>query len=127
MVNEDRAVTAILALVQQYQLEDQVEYISFSMNICKELIRRVPAAQVAYLRGEVSPADLKVLGFTGLDYHYKVFDKHPEWIREAKEAGLTVNVWTVDDPAVMQSMISQGVDFITTDKPEELKEIIRKN
>lgn len=127
VVNEDRAVTAILALVQQYQLEDQVEYISFSMNICKELIRRVPAAQVAYLRGEVSPADLKVLGFTGLDYHYKVFDKHPEWIREAKEAGLTVNVWTVDDPAVMQSMISQGVDFITTDKPEELKEIIRKN
>lgn len=127
VVNEDRAVTAILALVQKYQLEDQVEYISFSMNICKELIRRAPAAQVAYLRGEVSPADLKVLGFTGLDYHYKVFDKHPEWIREAKEAGLTVNVWTVDDPAVMQSMISQGVDFITTDKPEELKEIIRKN
>lgn len=127
VVNEDRAVTAILALVQQYQLEDQVEYISFSMNICKELIRRAPAAQVAYLRGEVSPADLKVLGFTGLDYHYKVFDKHPEWIREAKEAGLTVNVWTVDDPAVMRSMISKGVDFITTDKPEELKEIIRKN
>lgn len=127
VVNEDRAVTAILALVQKYQLEDQVEYISFSMNICKELIRRAPAAQVAYLRGEVSPADLKVLGFTGLDYHYKVFDKHPEWIREAKEAGLTVNVWTVDDPAVMRSMISQGVDFITTDKPEELKEIIRKN
>ena len=107
VVNEDRAVTAILALVQQYQLEEQVEYISFSMNICKELIRRAPAAQVAYLRGEVSPADLKVLGFTGLDYHYKVFDKHPEWIREAKEAGLTINVWSVDDPAVMQSMISQ--------------------
>lgn len=127
VVNEDRAVTAILALVQKYQLEDQVEYISFSMNICKELIRRAPAAQVAYLRGEVSPADLKMLGFTGLDYHYKVFDKHPEWIREAKEAGLTVNVWTVDDPAVMQSMISQSVDFITTDKPEELKEIIGKN
>ena len=127
VVNEDRAVTAILALVQKYQLEDQVEYISFSMNICKELIRRAPAAQVAYLRGEVSPADLKVLGFTGLDYHYKVFEKNPTWIQEAKNAGLTVNVWTVDDPAVMQSMVKQGVDFITTDKPEELKEIISKN
>nr|WP_129731835.1 glycerophosphodiester phosphodiesterase family protein [Parabacteroides goldsteinii] len=127
VVNEDRAVTAILALVQKYQLEDQVEYISFSMNICKELIRRAPAAQVAYLRGEVSPADLKVLGFTGLDYHYKVFEKNPTWIQEAKNAGLTVNVWTVDDPAVMQSMIEQNVDFITTDKPEQLKEIIKKN
>ena len=127
VVNEDRAVTAILALVQKYQLEDQVEYISFSMNICKELIRRAPAAQVAYLRGEVSPADLKVLGFTGLDYHYKVFEKNPTWIQEAKNAGLTVNVWTVDDPVVMQSMIEQNVDFITTDKPEQLKEIVKKN
>lgn len=127
VVNEDRAVTAILALVQKYQLEDQVEYISFSMNICKELIRRAPAAQVAYLRGEVSPADLKVLGFTGLDYHYKVFEKNPGWIQEAKNAGLTVNVWTVDDPVVMQSMIEQNVDFITTDKPEQLKEIVKKN
>ena len=127
VVNEDRAVTAILALVQKYQLEDQVEYITFSMNICKELIRRAPAAQVAYLRGEVSPADLKVLGFTGLDYHYKVFEKNPTWIQEAKNAGLTVNVWTVDDPVVMQSMIEQNVDFITTDKPEQLKEIVKKN
>lgn len=127
VVNEDRAVTAILALVQQYQLEDQVEYISFSMNICKELIRRAPAAQVSYLRGEVSPSDLKILGFSGLDYHYKVFEKYPGWIREAKDAGLTVNVWTVDDPVVMQSMIGQGVDFITTDKPEQLQEILKNN
>ena len=75
VVNEDKAVATILYLVQKYQMEDQVEYISFSMNICKELIRRAPSAQVSYLRGEVSPADLKVLGFSGLDYHYKVFDK----------------------------------------------------
>lgn len=126
VVNEDKAVAAILYLVQKYQMEDQVEYISFSMNICKELIRRAPAVQVSYLRGEVSPADLKILGFSGLDYHYKVFDKHPEWIQEAKDEGLTINVWTVDDPAVMESMVAKGVDFITTDKPKELKAVIAK-
>lgn len=126
VVNEDKAVAAILYLVQKYQMEDQVEYISFSMNICKELIQRAPAVQVSYLRGEVSPADLKILGFSGLDYHYKVFDKHPEWIQEAKNEGLTINVWTVDDPAVMESMVAKGVDFITTDKPKELKAIIAK-
>lgn len=124
VVNEDRAVTAILALVQQYQLEDQVEYISFSMNICKELISRAPAAQVSYLRGEVSPEDLKTLGFSGLDYHYKVFDKHPEWIQQAKDLGLTINVWTVNDPEIMKSFLLKKVDYITTDKPEELKALI---
>ena len=126
VVNEDKAVATILYLVQKYQMEDQVEYISFSMNICKELIRRAPSAQVSYLRGEVSPADLKTLGFSGLDYHYKVFDKHPEWIQEAKDAGLTINVWTVDDQAVMESFVAKNVDFITTDKPVQLKEIIGK-
>ena len=126
VVNEDKAVATILYLVQKYQMEDQVEYISFSMNICKELIRRAPSAQVSCLRGEVSPADLKVLGFSGLDYHYKVFDKHPEWIQEAKDAGLTINVWRVDDPAVMESFVAKNVDFITTDKPVQLKEIIGK-
>lgn len=126
VVNEDRAVATILYLVQKYGVEDQVEYISFSMNICKELIRRAPNAKVSYLRGEVSPKDLKTLGFAGLDYHYSVFNKHPEWLQEAKDSGLTINVWTVDDPEVMKSMISKNVDFITTDKPVELKALIAK-
>lgn len=123
VVNEDRAVQTVLYLVDRYGLADQVEYISFSMNICKELIRRAPAAKVSYLRGEVSPADLKVLGFAGLDYHQDVLARHPEWIARAQELGLTVNVWTVNDPARMEALIEAGVDFITTDKPEELKRL----
>lgn len=117
VVNEDRAVSAILALVDKYGLEDRVDYISFSMNICKELIRRAPAARVAYLRSDASPADLKRLGFSGLDYHYKAFDAHPEWIEQAHALGLTVNVWTVNDPLLIQSLINRKVDFITTDNP----------
>ena len=123
IVNEDRAVNAVVFLIQKYQLEDKVDYISFSMNICKELVARVPYASVAYLNGEVSPADLKVLGMN-MDYHYKVFEKHPGWIAEAKALGVTVNVWTVNDEAVMKSLIEQGVDFITTDKPVELNRLL---
>lgn len=123
VVNEDRAVQAVLYLVDRHGVADQVEYISFSMNICKELIRRAPGAQVSYLRGEVCPADLKVLGFTGLDYHESVFARHPDWIHQARELGLTVNVWTVNDPARMSALMEAGVDFITTDKPAELKQL----
>ncbi|WP_106831702.1 glycerophosphodiester phosphodiesterase family protein [Parabacteroides pacaensis] len=126
VVNEDKAVSDILKMVKKMKLEKQVEYISFSMNICKELIRQAPKAQVAYLGGNVSPQDLKTLGFTGLDYHYKVFDKNPTWIKDAKALGLTVNVWTVDDPAVMKSLISQKVDYITTNQPVELKKLLEE-
>lgn len=126
VVDEDRAVAAVLCLVQRYAMEEQVEYIAFSMNACKELIRRAPAAQVAYLNGDVTPRDLKTLGFTGLDYSLDVLEKHPEWIDEAKACGLTINVWTVNDPERMEAFISKGVDFITTDKPTVLKDILNK-
>lgn len=126
VVNEDKAVKEILKMVKKFKLEKQVEYISFSMNICKELIRRAPKAKVAYLGGEVSPQDLKTLGFTGLDYHHNVFKKNPTWINDAKAAGLTVNVWTVDDPALMKSLISQGVDYITTNQPVTLKKLLNE-
>ena len=56
-----------------------------------------------------------------------VIKKHPEWIKEAHELGLKVNVWTVDEVEDMKSLIEQKVDFITTNEPvilqEELKNI----
>jgi len=121
---EDRAVAIIVEMVKSMQLENQVEYISFSMNICKELIRLTPGSQVAYLNGDVSPAEIKNIGLTGIDYHYNVFEKKPEWINEAKKHGITINVWTVNKEDIMKKLISQGVDYITTDKPELLIKVL---
>ena len=121
VVNEDRAVENVLSLVRKHGMEQQVEYISFSMNICKELRRAAPAAPVYYLKSDITPQDLKTLGMTGLDYYYKVLQQRPEWIKQAHELGLKVNVWTVNEPQVMQWFAEQGVDFITTDRPNALK------
>lgn len=121
---EDKAVAAILALVKKHKAEQITEYISFSLNICKELVRLSPGITVAYLKGELEPAVLKEMGFTGLDYHYKIIEQHPAWIKEAQALGLTVNVWTVNDPVIVQSLVQQGVDYITTDKPVEMAALI---
>lgn len=126
VVNEDRAVATVLYLVQKHSMEEQVEYIAFSMNACKELIRRAPAAKVAYLNGDIAPRDLRTLGFTGLDYSHDILEKHPEWIDEAKACDLTVNVWTVNDTERMKFFIAKGVDYITTDKPTVLNDITGK-
>ena len=39
----------------------------------------------------------------------------------AHEAGLTVNVWTVNDPARMIELAAMGVDGIMSDDPERLR------
>lgn len=121
VVNEDRAVANALALVRKHGMEQQVEYISFSMNICKELRRAAPEAAVYYLKSDLTPQELKTLGMTGLDYYYKVLQQHPEWISQAHELGLKVNVWTVNEPEVMRWFVQQKVDFLTTDWPDALK------
>lgn len=123
---EDRAVAAIVELVKSLQLEKQVEYISFSMNICKELVRLSPGSQVAYLKGDVSPAEIKQMGLTGIDYNYKVFEKNPGWIAEAKKNGITINSWTVNKVEDMKKLIDQNIDYITTDKPELLQQTLKK-
>ncbi len=104
---EDKAVTAILALVKKHKATQITEYISFSLNICKELLRLSPGVRVAYLKGDIAPQELKDMGFTGLDYHYKIIEQHPDWVSVAQQLGLTVNVWTVNDPAMVKALIQQ--------------------
>jgi len=47
-------------------------------------------------------------------------DLTPELVTEAKNLGLDVYVWTVNDCADMEAMIAMGVDVITTDYPDRL-------
>ncbi len=112
-------------MVKSVGLEKRTDYISFNLDACKELVRLCPDSEVFYLNGDLTPMELKELGITGLDYHYNVLRAHPEWVKEGKELGLTSNVWTVDDLEVMKEMIGLGVDFITTDVPEEALELVR--
>jgi glycerophosphoryl diester phosphodiesterase len=48
----------------------------------------------------------------------------PEFLRTAAAHGKWVNVWTVDDPAEMRLLISEGVGGIMTDRPDLLRQIL---
>jgi len=43
---------------------------------------------------------------------------NPDLVRLAHDAGLRVNVWTVDDPGRMVELAEMGVDGIVTNKPD---------
>lgn len=117
---EDETVAETLKLIRRFQVEDQCEYISFSLNMCKEIKRLNPAAKVQYLKGDLSPEQIKTEGLDGLDYHYSVYEKNPAWIGEAKKLGLTTNAWTVNDVEVFKKLQAAGIDFITTNIPDSL-------
>ena len=122
--NENRVVAAVLELVNNNDVADQVDYISFSQNICKGLIANNPENRVAYLNGNLAPDVLKSQGYWGLDYSSGVLKANTGWVQSARAAGLTANVWTVNTTADFEYFISMGVDFITTDNPQILKEFL---
>ncbi|GAA0879394.1 glycerophosphodiester phosphodiesterase [Algoriphagus jejuensis] len=114
-----------VALVKEMKAEKWVDYITFSYDAGLKVIEIDPTANVAYLTGEKSPAQLKADGFFGFDYNIKVLKDKPHWIKEAQELGLTVNAWTVNNVEDMKWLLEQKVDFITTDEPEKLFELVK--
>lgn len=109
----------VVAMVKQLNVEPQVVYISFDYDILKRVQQLDSKAPVQYLRGDVAAEQLKADGMDA-DYHFSVFQKNPEWIKNARALGVVVNAWTVNNPATMDSLLTQQVDFITTDEPEIL-------
>lgn len=141
---EDKAVELTVAMVKELGMESRVDYISFSMNICEQLVKAAPNANIAYLMSDIEPSVLKDKGINGIDYLFVVLlsdskmidfmhermksapdgggymgrlQHKPEWIDDAHQLGMTVNAWTVNDEEALRDLIAHGVDFITTDRP----------
>ena len=116
--------TAAVRAIQKHKLENRVMYISFSMEACETIHALDPNAEVAYLSGNRTPEELHTIGLTGIDYEYKRLKAHPEWVQQAHELGMNVNVWTIDTPEEILEMQALGVDYITTNEPALCDSII---
>ncbi len=122
---EDQAVADCMELVKKYGVESQTEFISFSMNICEEFAK-VTESPVSYLNGEVAPNHITQNGIDGVDYYYEVYSVEPNWIAEAEAKGVITNSWTINDLDVASSLISLGIDYLTTDYPEEIAKLVER-
>lgn len=114
---------SVVNMVSRMGLRDKVEYIAFSLNLCKHLAQRNPEAHIAYLNGDKSPQELHDVGVMGLDYTAANYRAHPTWAAEAARLGMTTNVWTIDDEATIIEMSNMGIDFVTTNNPVAAKKI----
>ena len=118
------ALPACIEAIRRHGVADRVEFISFSLSACETFAQQMPKNRVEYLGGEIAPAALFEKGINGIDYHYSVFDEHPEWVSEAHERGMIVNAWTVNKEEDINRMLALGVDHITTNEPELAQQLI---
>ena len=122
---EDLAAEKIVRELKKYKVLERTDIIAFSINACLAFKKLLPDTRIYYLNGDLPPKSIKKLGLAGIDYSMGVLRKHPQWVKEAHDLGLEVNVWTVDSEEDMKYFIGLGVDYITTDYPERLQALLK--
>ena len=105
-------------LIQEIKKEEYLEnviFISFVLNNCINLRKLLPENDIQWLtNGLVTEDMIKTLVKykMNIDIFYEILDK--ERIDKFHAYGIKVNCWTVDDKDKAEKLVSNGVDFITT-------------
>jgi len=133
---DDGAAPLLAHAVRALQLGERVCIASFS------------DARLSWLRVALGPEVLTALGprevlrLAGAakrratwrlrGHHVVQVPSGPRWlplvdrgfVRAAHRSGLDVHVWTVDDPKTMQRLLDLGVDWLMTDRPAVLRDVL---
>lgn len=124
---EDVCAKKIAELLCKHGVLDRTDIIVFSLNAAMTFRKIFPVGvKIFYLDGDLSPKKIKKLGLQGIDYSVKAMKKHPEWVEQAHNEGLEVNVWTVNTEEDMKYFHDLGVDYVTTDHPDKMIEFLEK-
>jgi glycerophosphoryl diester phosphodiesterase len=111
-------VAKTLQLVHELKAEQLVVYSSFDYDILKQIRASNPYADIQYLKGDVSPEQLKLDNISEADYSYDVYYTNLQWIESAKKNNIALSVWTVNDGKNINWFLKNNFDNIITDEPE---------
>ena len=110
----------VLELVKEEGMEERIIYSSFNHYSVQKIRELSPEAETAYLIGDVmlDVADYtRNTGIKGLHpalFHVKMAD----FLKEYKESGIALRVWTVNDKDQIRWLIDEGVDAVITNYPD---------
>ena len=109
------------ALVAGLNLAGQVIYSSFNHYSVRDIIAGGTPVPVGVLHQDmlVEPWEYAVkLGAQALHPHYGLVAVNADYVPQSHEAGLQVNVWTVNDPGHIALMLQDEVDAVITNHPD---------
>lgn len=115
----------------------QLRLITFNYETARVAKERFPAHEVYWLASykkdaatgrfpelDALIAQARAARLDGLDLDYK-FPIDGAFVKKVHDAGLKLHVWTVDDPQTARTLRDAGVDGITTNRPEFLRQMLR--
>jgi glycerophosphoryl diester phosphodiesterase len=151
-VGPEEFARAVIAAIREAGLESRSSILSFDWRTLQVVQREAPGIQTVYItmqqprfidnvradhpdgspwtagfqfrdHGSV-PKMIKAAGGHTWSAHWN--DLNAAKVKEARDLGLKVLAWTVNDPAQMSRFIDMGVDGIVTDRPDLLRAEMQK-
>ena len=119
------ATIETLALAKKLNIEKRIVYISFSKDILLWIKEKQPKATVLYLESDMTIDAVVQNKFDGINLHYTSFKMKSQLSATAKNAGLKIGSWTVNELSDLAILQEQGVEWITTNQPQQFQKQLK--
>jgi glycerophosphoryl diester phosphodiesterase len=119
-----KTTTETIAMAERLGIQQKIIYISFGFEIVKTIKRLHPNAIVLYLENNKTINEIVNEKINGINYHFSHFMGDPQIAAIAKQNNLLIGSWTVNQKEDLNQLISQGVEFITTNTPSAFLSIV---
>ncbi|WP_051951469.1 glycerophosphodiester phosphodiesterase family protein [Flavobacterium sp. ASV13] len=117
----------VLALVKSLKAEQFMVYMSFDYPMINQIRALNSKVNTLYLNGELSPEQLMANKISGLCYSYDIIKRNLDWIENAKNLNISLNVWVVNYKENIKLFSDYKFDSIITDEPEYAFKILGAN
>ena len=102
---------------------NRIMFISFNNAACKHLAETLPEFEVQCITTR-DPAKVAADGVSGIDFYFGDYAtaSRSNWIARAHALGLSVGAWTVNTTSDIDTTIARGVDAITSNYPDRVRD-----
>ena len=111
-------ITDLVSMIDEFDLQNDVIYITFTKSYCQQLTAFGFGKNTYYSSNNITPTEIKGLGFGGVCYKYTLLDSKPGVLDEANSLNIKIMAWTVNDADIIRDYSTKGV-YVITDNPEE--------
>lgn len=117
----------VITLVKNLGMEEQVIYSSFNHYSLRKIHEMEPEAETGLLMcdGWIDVATYaKKIGVNAL--HPAVYHlQYPDFVKNCREQGLKLHVWTANQPEHFAMVKSAGADAVITNYPDKAREFLK--
>ncbi|MCD8216921.1 MAG: glycerophosphodiester phosphodiesterase [Clostridiales bacterium] len=114
----------VITLLKVFDLVDRVIISSFNYETVLRTKSALPEVRCGFLTERWRPEVIPDLTAAGIEYLHPWYGcVTPERMAEAKDCGIGVNTWTVNEEADIREMLRMGVDAVITNYPDRVNRV----